>query len=55
MEPLAICRYNKGCFLGGYNRSILPGGKHSTRRSIYFIEKLSFTNKNTPDNNIKLK
>lgn len=42
MEPKAICRYNKGYFLGGYNRSILPGGRHTTRRSIYFLDKLDF-------------
>jgi hypothetical protein len=33
----AICGFNKGYFMGGSNRSQLPGGKLTDRRSIYFV------------------
>ena len=39
----AICNFNKGYFMGGYNRSSLPGGKLTDRRSIYFMENLVAT------------
>lgn len=55
LEPLTICKFNKGYILGGYNKSSLPGNKRSPKRLIYFIEKLSFENKNTPDETIRLK
>jgi hypothetical protein len=29
MEVLTIYKYNQGYFMGGYNRSVLPGGKKS--------------------------
>jgi len=32
MEVQSICKYNQAYYLGGYNRSILPGGKRSNRR-----------------------
>jgi len=38
MEPQSICRFNKGYFLGGYNKSVLPGHKRSSRRSVYYLE-----------------
>lgn len=33
----AICNFNKGFFMGGANRSPLPGGKITDKRSIYFV------------------
>jgi hypothetical protein len=38
LEPRAICRFNKGYFIGGYNRSFLPGNRRTMTRDIYFIE-----------------
>jgi hypothetical protein len=37
LEPRAIARFNSGYFVGGYNRSPLPGNRRSTTRSIYYI------------------
>ncbi len=44
----AICRFNKGYFMGGFNRSPFPGGKLTDKRSIYFMQNLSAQNKNKP-------
>ena len=50
LEVKAICKYNKGYFMGGYNRSPLPGGKHTTKRTIYYLEELSSSKKAKPIN-----
>jgi hypothetical protein len=49
LEPLTICKFNKGYIMGGFNKSSLPGNKRSKKRLIYFIEKLTFEEKNKPD------
>lgn len=50
LEVKAICKYNKGYFMGGYNRSPLPGGKHTNKRTIYYLEELSAEKKAKPIN-----
>ena len=49
MEPRTIARYNKEYFIGGYNRSSLPGNRRSNKRTIYFINQLKMEGKNKPD------
>lgn len=44
----AICGFNKGYFMAGSNRSPLPGGNLTDRRSIYFLEDLTNEKKNKP-------
>lgn len=41
MNVKAICSYNKGYFMGGYNRTPLPGGKLIDKRTIYYLEDIS--------------
>lgn len=48
MEPRTIARYNKGYYIGGYNRSSLPGNRRSTKRSIYYTTQLKLQGKNKP-------
>lgn len=36
-----LCNFNKGYFMGGYNRSPFPGGNTIEKRTIYFLENLS--------------
>ena len=55
MEPKTIARYNKGYFIGGYNRSSLPGNRRTTKRSVYFMTHLKHEGKNKPDEQIVLK
>lgn len=40
--------------MGGYNRSVLPGGKRSERREVYEMEHLDPKINNKPKNIIKL-
>jgi hypothetical protein len=54
LEPRSICRFNKGYYLGGYNRSFLPGNKRTTTRLIYFLDRLLTDAKNKPIDTIKL-
>lgn len=49
MEVKAMLRYGKGVLMGGYNRSPLPGGKHTDRRSIYYLDHLTTKHKNKPN------
>lgn len=37
LNVMAICSYNKGYFMGGHNRSPLPGGNLINKRTIYFV------------------
>lgn len=55
LEPKVICKYNKGYFMGGFNKSIFPGNKRTPKRFIYFIEAIIFDQKNKPDYTIKIK
>ena len=55
MEPRTIARYNKGYYIGGYNRSSLPGNRRSTKRSIYYTTQLKLQGKNKPEEQIFLK
>ncbi len=32
-----LCGFNKGYFMGGYNRSPYPGGKLTDRRAILYL------------------
>ena len=41
MNVMSICRFNKGYFLGGYNRSPLPTGGFINKRTIYYMEKFN--------------
>lgn len=54
LEPRAICRFNKGYYLGGYNRSFLPGNKRTQTRKIIFLEKLKHDTKNVAEDFIRL-
>ena len=38
LEPRAVSRFNKGYFVGGYNRGFLPGNKRTLQRSIYYVD-----------------
>lgn len=41
--------------MGGFNKSSLPGNKRTNKKLIYFIEKLSFEEKNLPDDTVRLR
>lgn len=40
--------FNKGYFMGGYNRSPFPGGNLIDKRTIYYLENLTPEHKNKP-------
>ena len=40
--------------MGGYNRSILPGGKHTIKRKVYYLQKLDPKINNKPNSVIKI-
>lgn len=48
MNVKSLCSFNKGYFMGGYNRSPLPGGKLIDKRTIYYLEDISTDKKNKP-------
>jgi hypothetical protein len=54
LEPRAICRYNKGYYLGGYNRSFLPGNRRTHSRKLLFLETLKLDTKNVAEDSIPL-
>lgn len=41
--------------MGGFNKSSLPGNKRTSKKLIYFMEKLSFEEKNLPDDTVRLR
>lgn len=54
LEVECICKYGQAYYMGGYNRSVLPGGKRSERREVYLMDKLDPTINNKPKQIIKL-
>lgn len=54
LNVVSLCSFNKGYFMGGYNRSPLPGGNLIDKRTIYYIEDISTDYKNKPQWEIPL-
>ncbi len=40
LEVMCLCRHDRGYYMGGYNRSWVPGGHRTTNRSILYFSKL---------------